>query len=399
MTRAAVWLIGLLSSVPACAAWEFSAPLDVTPQYAPKTFYHLDAAGRRNLAANRDTLAVVWEDDHAGRPDAYIAFKKFSDAAVSTPRRLNAGSDAFAPGVAAVGEGFLAGWTEADTVWVRYVDGKSFSAPLRLSARSADQLALAAIDSRSALAVWTETLAEGATCIHAARLELNDSAIIADRAFPVTDCKTQRHQTQPTLTVGPHGVLVAWQDRSSGTNSVYASLAKDAGQFSAPVQINDTVQKSASYGSGSSAINPVVASSAEGYWLAWLDKRADRAGYKIYSARSRDGRAWSEDIKVQDDFGDETPQWSVSLAIASTGAAVAVWSDAREDKGQDIYYGIFEADAWSDNVLLETAAGALDQHYPAVAGDTAGGLHIIWLHQSADGASRIKYSVGRWSGD
>ena len=108
----------------------------------------------------------------------------------------------------------------------------------------------------------------------------------------------------------------------------YASLAKDAGQFSAPVQINDTVQKSASYGSGSSAINPVVASSAQGYWLAWLDKRADRAGYKIYSAHSRDGRTWSEDLKVQDDFGDETPQWSVSLAIASTGAAVAVWSDA-----------------------------------------------------------------------
>lgn len=398
MKSAIVWLIGLLISAPACAAWEFSAPLDVSPQHARKAFYHLDAAGRRNIAANRDTVAVVWEDDHAGRPDAYIALKRMADAAFSSSRQLNAGGEAFAPGVTAVGEGFLAGWTEADTVWVRYVDGKTFGEPLQLSTHSADQLALAALDGRTALAVWTETLAEG-TCIHAARLEVSGSEITAGRAFPVADCAAQRHQTQPTLSVGPKGVLVVWQDRSSGTNSVYASLAEDAEEFSAPVQINDTVQKSASYGSGSSAVNPVVASSDQGYWLAWLDKRADRAGYKIYSAHSRDGLAWSDDLKVQDDFGDETPQWSVSLAIAPGGAPVAVWSDAREDNGQDVYYGTFAADAWSDNVLLEPAAGALDQHNPAVAVDASGGLHLIWLHQSADGVSRIKYSFGRLSGD
>lgn len=393
MTRAGVCVIGLMCSAPAGAGWEFSAPLDVVPPQSAKTFYHLDAAGRRNIAAGSDTVAVVWEDDHAGRPDAYIALKRFSDAAFAAPVRLNVGDEAFAPGVTAFGEGFLAGWTEADAVWVRLIDGKTLGAPLRLSSRSADQLALAGLDARTALAVWTETLPEG-TCIHAARLELKGEGIVAGRAYPVSDCAAQRHQTQPTLTAGPQGVLVAWQDRSSGTNSVFASLADAAGRFSAPVQINDTVQKSATYGSGSSAINPVAAATEEGYWLAWLDKRADRAGYKIYSARSTDGRAWSEDLKVQDDFGDETPQWSVSLAATPAGAAVAVWSDAREDEGQDIYFAEYRDGEWSENIAIDHASGARDQHYPALAVDAADGLHLIWLHQSEDGGSRLRYSFG-----
>lgn len=398
MIKAGVCLIGLLGSAPVCADWVFSAPIDVATPQTAKTFYHLDAAGRRSIAAGQDTLAVVWEDDHAGRPDVYVALKTFNAGIFTPPRRLNAEAEAYAPGVTALGKAFLAGWTEADAVWVRVVDGGTLGDPLRVSVRNADQLALTALDARTALAVWTETLPAG-TCIHAARLDVQDMSIRAGRPFPVSDCAAQQHQTRPALTAGPQGVLVAWQDRSSGTHRIYASLVHADGRSSAPVQINDTIQKSASYGNGSSAIDPVVAASAHGYWLAWLDKRADRAGYKIYSAHTAGAHAWSDDLKVQDDFGDETPQWSAALAVMPDGKAVTVWSDAREDNGQDVYYADFRDGAWGDNVLIEHAAGARDQHSPAVAADAAGKLHLVWLHQSDDGGSRIRYSVGVPGGD
>ena len=396
--KALVWLLCLLSAVPACAAWTFSAPLDVSPEQNSKTFYHLDATGRRNIAVNHHTLAVVWEDNHTGRADAYVALKWLADKSFSAPVRMSAGTEAFAPGVAAVGAGFLAGWTEGNAVWVRYVDGSGLGQAVRLSKHAADQLALAPLDSTTAMAVWTETVA-GGTCIHAAHLDVTGNSVTAGHAFPIADCATQHFQTQPALVAGPQGVLVVWQDRSSGANRVYGSIAKDAQHFSPPVQINDTIAKSATYGSGSSAINPVVAAFAEGYWVAWLDKRADRAGYKIYSARSSAGREWSEDLKVQDAFGDETPQWSVSVTVTPTGEALAAWSDAREGNGQDIYYAFFRDGVWSDNYLLEHAAATRDQDNPSVVSDAEGNIHLIWRHQSDDGTSRIKYAVGRHSTD
>lgn len=398
MIRVCGWLVGLLSAAHACAAWEFSAPYDVTPEPSANTFHHLDATGRRNIAVNLDTVAVAWEDNHTGRADAYIAFRRRTDAAFSTPLRLNADAEAYAPGVAAAGTGFLAGWTEAGAVWVRHVDTKAAGQSVRLSTRNADQLALASLDEHSAIAVWTETRQDG-TCIQTARLEIEGNTVTAGRAQPVSDCASQRFQTQPAVVMGTKGVLVAWQDRSAGSNRVYASLAKDARHFSAPVQISATIQKSANYGAGSSAINPVVAASAQAYWIAWLDKRADRAGYKIYSAHSADGLAWSENLKVQDSFGDEAPQWSVAMTVTAAGTAVAAWSDAREGNGQDIFCSMFGDGAWSDNVLIEHAAAALDQDSPSLIGDANGGIHLVWRHQSADGSARIRYSAGRYSAD
>jgi len=388
-----VSLVSMLGVAQACAAGEFSAPIDVSPQLGPQTFYHLDATGRRNIAVNNDTVAVVWEDNHAGRPDAYIALKQFDEKTFLSPRRINVGAEAFAPSVAAAGSGFLVGWSETDSVLARYVDAQGVGKPVRLTTRSADQIAIALLDNRTAMAVWVETLSSG-TCIHAARLALTQDSITAGRSFPVTDCRSQRFQAQPTLVAGPKGILVVWQDRSSGTNRIYGSLSKDAQHFSPPVQINETIQKSASYGSGSSAINPVVAQSADRYWVLWLDKRADRAGYKIYGAQSTDGLAWSSNVPVQDSFGDETPQWSVSVTLSSEGEALAAWSDAREGNGQDVYYAFFRDGAWSDNNLVEHAAASRDQDSPALGSDAAGRIHLIWRHQSDEGTSRIKYAVG-----
>lgn len=243
------------------------------------------------------------------------------------------------------------------------------------------------------MAVWVETLQNG-TCIHAARLNWMRDSITAGRAFPVTDCKAQRFQAQPTLVAGPKGILVVWQDRSSGTNRIYGSVSKDAQHFSPPIQINETIQKSATYGSGSSAINPVVTQSAGRFWVLWLDKRAERSGYKIYSAQSADGLTWSSNAPVQDSFGDETPQWSVSVTQSSAGEAFAVWSDAREGNGQDVYYAYFRDGAWGDNNLIEHAAASRDQDSPALGSDAAGRIHLIWRHQPDEGTSCIKYAVG-----
>lgn len=71
-------LLGCLAFV-ANAEWEFSTKVDVAPQNnSNKVFHHLDASGRANIAISADQLAVVWEDNHAGSPQVYIAYKKLN---------------------------------------------------------------------------------------------------------------------------------------------------------------------------------------------------------------------------------------------------------------------------------------------------------------------------------
>lgn len=384
-------LIGFIGA-PAHADWAFSAPLDLAEGLDAQTYYHLDAGGRHNIAANNDAVAVVWEDNHSGQPQVYLAVKQHSAATFTAPRRLNQQTEAYAASIRATATGFLIGWTEADTVWAVHTDGKRSGTPLRLSAGTADQLSFTVLDNGTALAVWTQLRPQG-SCIYASRLQLQQTQLQSDTPSPVADCRQQQLQSHPSAAGGADGIVVAWQDRSSGVNRVYGSHSVAATQFSAPVQINESIQKSEQYGLGSSAINPVLSWHADGFWALWLDKRADRAGYKIYGAHSKDGLTWSENIAVQDSFGDETPQWSVALAHDAAGMPIAAWSDARENNGQDIYLAGYTDNAWSDNTLVTWAAGALDQDSPALTSDPQGRLHLVWRHQSEDGKQVIRYTV------
>ncbi len=390
--RRAACFIALVVAAQSCPAWEFTSAIEVSRHQGKNTFHHLDATGRRSIAVNDEWVAVSWEDNHSGETNAYVALKRLTDDRFLNAEQLNTAGSAYTPGITAFADGFVAGWSDDDAVWARFIGADSKGSPVRVSTSHADQIALAPLDSTSAIAVWMSR--ENGTCIYAARLQLKGTALTAGTPTPVSDCAVQRSQSQPAVATGSDGTVIVWQDRTTGTNRVYASRTKDAATFTEPVQINETVKKSATWGAGSSAINPSIEHGAQGFWVSWLDKRADRAGYKVYSALSEDGLSWSENLKVQDDFGDETPQWSVSLAVSPTGDGIATWSDAREAAGQDIYFARTEDGDWSENHLFEGGAGPGDQGSPSVAVDAKGTLHIVWIDKADENSSALKYATG-----
>ncbi|MEJ5210220.1 MAG: hypothetical protein WHV61_02160, partial [Burkholderiales bacterium] len=114
------WLVALLAlgAGGVHAQWEFSAPLDVVP--GATAFFHVESAGRRNIAVSGTTVAVAWEDDRDGIPRCHVALKVLDADHFAPPARLSGTGECAEPVVHAVADGaFLAGWEEAGRVRVR----------------------------------------------------------------------------------------------------------------------------------------------------------------------------------------------------------------------------------------------------------------------------------------
>ena len=71
--RLAAWIFALLVVPAQAAPWEFSVPLDITPEQ-PGVFHQFDSAGRKHIAVSGDTVAVVWEESPGGVSHVTLAF-------------------------------------------------------------------------------------------------------------------------------------------------------------------------------------------------------------------------------------------------------------------------------------------------------------------------------------
>lgn len=395
--RVLIVCIGLLVTLSSSAAtWLFTPEMRVSDQVSKGGFHHLDSAGRKNLAVGAHQVAVIWEDRHAGSEQVYLAFKDLQGNQFSAARRLSTGSAAYEPVLAWLRDDlFVAAWEQEGRILARLCRARTLGPVTVLGGLDAAQVSLVADGENRAFAVWAQRDGQQMR-IMSTRLTVDAKGELKAQApIAVTPAPLSGDQAYPAATIGRAGVVVAWEDRSNKSTMLQTAFSANRQTFSAPTTLNEIIRKSAVFGEASTVARITLARLGADHLAAvWLDKREYRSGYKVFSALSHDGgRSFGLNEKVQDDFGDSTPQWHAAVA-AHKGRLVAVWDDARDDV-QKIWMAWRGSNGWSDNIAVTPDTGLAEHTSPTVAFDPAGNLHLAWIkREGAD--TELIYRMGRF---
>ncbi len=397
--------LGLLAVSPAIAApWSFGEKMTVAQTGQPRTFHHVESSGRKNIAVSGDTIGVIWEDNRGGVPQVYVAFKSIPSSAFEPEWRVSDAPPrahtlaAYEPVIVALGGGrFLMGWEQDRGVWVRSGGPQGLDPAVKLGSVDAGQITLAT-GARGTHAAWAQPQGRHRQIVVAPiTIRGTDKAVSAGAARPADPTPPADEQLYPTLAVTTKGVTVVWEDRRHGHTVLLTSFAEPGKPFGAAAELNEVVQKSATYGRGSGVTRATLAVfGADQVGAAWMDKRGMSTGYDIYSAISRDaGRRFGKNEIVQDSFGENFSQWHPAISGAADGALAVAWDDDR-DGSSDIQLSWKTADGWSEDMAVPPASGAGQQAHPAIAFDSRGNLHLIWLDYRDKGQpTRIFYAMGK----
>lgn len=406
MARLLLCGLGWWMALPVLAEpWVFGDKIAVTPTDKPGIFQHIDSAGRKNIAVSGDTVAVIWEDNRTGVPQVYVAFKSIGSPAFEPAWRVSDAMPgahalaAFEPVIVGLARGrFLMGWEQDNGVWVRSGGPNGLDPAIKLSGKEEAGQVTLATGARGSHVAWAQRqgryrqIMATSIVVHAP-----NSAVRAAPARPVDRAPPTNEQLYPALAVSAQGVVIAWEDRRDGHTKLLASFAETGKAFGAATELNEVVQKSTEYGSGNGVTRAALASfDADRVGAVWMDKRGFRTGYDVYAARSLDGgRRFGKNEIVQDPFGDNFSQWHVAIGGNAGGVLAAVWDDDR-DGSSDILLSWPTLDGWNDNQAVAPASGAGEQTNPAVAIDSRGNLHLVWVDAPGkDQPTRIFYALGK----
>jgi len=376
------------------AAWQFGAAIDLTPPSAT-AFPHLDASGRKAIAASGERIALAWEDSRNGAPACHVAIIEPAQP-VFGQHRFGRG-ECFEPAVAALPEGrFALIWEDEHGVGVALVTPSGLGPALWLGPRGG-QGSLIWHPSLGLHAAWSGPDGRWRRIWHT-RLHITpEGGLVVGDTLPADPAPVTDDQLQPVLTATASGLALAWEDRRHGHTVIYGSASGDGRNWSSPRRIsqNPTGRINNELGRGTGAMRPTLASlGGERLAAVWLDKRDFLSGYDVYAALSDDGGlTWGPNRIAQDSFGDAIAQWHAAAAGDAKGVLAIVWDDER-DGSADIWLTWLRADgSYADNV--SPAGGPGSQSDPVIVLDAAGSLHLAWIERDGTGTARLRYAVGQ----
>ncbi len=395
------WMLIFMLNFLACtvqAEWLFSDKLDVAPQNnGNKTFHHLDTSGRANMAISGNFLAVVWEDNHTGSPQTYVAYKKLSAKNFAKPIRLSTGKEAYEPCIIALGQDrFAIAWEQDGQIWMQTGSHHKFGQASRLSKKPGRQVSLVEISNNRLLAAWSEN--EGTNnYIVSAPVSLHKFSQEVGSIKALDRINGEQNQSFPVLGKAGSSIGVVWEDRRRGHTMLVYSVKQDDHSFSKLRVLNDIIKKSDKYGKGSGVTRVALANYGKGQIVAtWMDKRNRQTGYDICAALGRhDQFEFGKNQQVQDAFGDNFSQWNPAIAGNQQGDVAIVWYDDREDS-MDILLSTKTHEGWSDDLIVPPASGDGDQTNAVIVFDNNRNLHMVWIDQTTNSSpTRLYYTVGR----
>ena len=355
-------------------------------------FIHLDASGRKNLALSGGEVAIVWEDNRSGAPRCHLGVKA-DDAGAFREFPLGRG-ECFEPSISALDAGrFLLAWEDESGVNAALAT-RAGPGPATKLADSGGQATATWHPQLGALAAWSGPDGRWHR-IWRAPLAIDGTALKAGAVQPADAAPPADDQMFPTLAAPDQGFVLAWEDRRHGHTVIYGTRSGDGLAWSPPIRVsgNPTGKAQGGLGRGTGAMRPALAAFGGRLAATWLDKRDFLSGYDVYAAMSDDGGArFGKDGKAQDSFGDAIAQWHVAAAGNRRGDLTIAFDDER-DGTPDIWLTRLTPSGFGENFTLPAASGPGRQSDPAVALDEAGTLHLAWIEQSADGASRLVYTT------
>lgn len=387
----APWLLLVMLSSAAQAAWTWDEPQTLNTVQNAKVFPHLESANRQGVALSGASVGVIWEDNRDGTPQCYLAIKPAAATRFKPEQRVSQ-AECYEPVVVGLGAGrFVVAWEEAGKVHARMWPG---GRPIQLSATDAGQVTLA-VGGGKLFAAWAEQAGRFRRIV-VASLSPAPGALRVTHAQPVEAAAPVDEQGYPALAVAGDGsVAVAWEDRRNRHTVPLVSFSTDGRTFGPPARLTDRKSGSADgLGAGTGAMRPTLTAwGSRGMAAVWLDKRDFLSGYDVYAALDDGTRRFGRNLMVQDSFGENMVQWHASVAANASGRLLAVWDDAR-DGTADVWLAEWTGERFGDNESVPAASGKGAQSDPVAALDAQGRLHLVWLERDEQSGTRIRYVRG-----
>jgi len=387
------YLLTAICLAPASVyAWEFTSPITISE--LDNGVHHLQTATARALAVSKDAVAIVWEDNHDGKPAIYFSIKPFTVQTFTPPRKLSTETAAFEPAIASDGKRFVVMWESAAQVHGSICDLHGCTGSTQLSDKLTRQVSLTQDANGKLYFAWATKLTS-VYQLQAGEVTIENNALVIHQPINVTPTPKQP-QSYPSISVLPQGWTVAFEDRERG-HTVLMTTFKPAGKTFLPAQVLNDIPppRNTQFGAGTGAMRPQLTDDGKSnVTVVWLDKRDFQGGYDVYAAVSKDaGKTFGHDEKVQDPLGEEQPQWQANIAMSRDGKIFSTWADPR-DGTMDIWYSTRHASGWSDDEPIPGANNKGVQNNPSLVFDAAGRLHIAYVDiQTNDGKKmyRIRY--------
>lgn len=371
-------------------AQEFSTPMTVSST-GQGVFQHFEASGRSSLAVADGTVAITWEDNRGGTPQAYVAFKAPQAGRFSQPLRVSENGPAYEPSITVVNGQFVVGWEAQDKLWLRLVNPQTMGKVVSISQAKSRQISFAQTPYAYGSAAWAEQSGQYYQVqVAEVHVTANEISLHNRRAVDVSADRNQ--QQYPTIAVTQLGTVVGWEDRRQGATRIFTAFAPKGKNFLPYQLLNDfRYSRIRKFGQGTGAMRIVLSSDQTSKVIAiWLDKRDFEQGYDVYAAYSQDGgKTFGKDEKVQDPLGDSTPQWHATIAMSRSGQIIAAWDDTR-DGTPDIWYSLRQGSKWNNDDVWPGSDGAGAQTLPVLYFEQKT-LHLAWLNRQGNTTS-IKYA-------
>ena len=191
---------------------------------------------------------------------------------------------------------------------------------------------------------------------------------------------------EPAIAVdASNNVYVVWTDYRVGAGDpdiYFSKRSASTGTWSQSVKVNDDA-------AGAVQNAPSIALSSTGAAVAvWYDTRGGGGKQNIYSARlAAGGSVWAANIKITSNA--TANKQGPRVAIGADGTAYSVWGDARNSGQYDIYFASLGplASVWSTNTKVSDDPGSAAQLDPDLGLDTAGNITAVWRDQRVSPAT------------
>ena len=255
--------------------------------------------------------------------------------------------------------------------------------PIVLGAGGQTNMVLAPDGHGGLIATWTDTRNGAAADIYAQRLLQNGSVAPGWPVNGIAVCTAAGLQRLPSIAPdAAGGAFIGWEDYRPGlTADIYAHHVRANGTLDPAWAVDGSAVCLAA---GNQTGGRVAADAAGGMFVAWIDARAGSipAFYAQHLlANGSLDPAWPvADLNFCAAFGNHV---NLVLLPDGTGGALAVWDDARNGGGLDVFAhhllaaGIADP-AWPVNGRGVSVLIGSQNAGGAVLADGSGGLVVAW---------------------
>jgi hypothetical protein len=343
-----------------------------------------------------DVIHLAWADTSSGIWDIYYALSTDGGDTFSEPIQINAEATSAVrghPTLAVGSDGRVhVAWEEMrdgdwDIYYAHLESGGSFSAPIQDSddATGTDQTrpAIAVERDGTVHLAWQDSRA-GNWDIYYARS--TDGAASFEANLRVNE-ETRGQQVDPAIGVDGQGrVHVAWADDRSVAWAVYHARSEGEGFLRGRV-----------VGSGlmsdlSNSLPSLAVGQDDSVHIAWANAYVRHPDYDallylpVYAVSADGGDTFSDPRQVGEGYGYVSTRPPETGLGAGDGAAHVVLTTYSPQDGSWVWYyrSRDSGQSFSAGVGVEQAGGGDVLHYPVVAADGTGRVHVAWAHQRGD---------------